>query len=124
MAEDAEMAELAKAEGLEIYRPELGTAPRVCYKNLHKWTKVFIAGSVAFGDTGECAEGAQVVVSQGDATVSRALTNNFGDFCIDSLDAGGDYRLSIEAPGYKPVETSARPNVGSLTLEAVFLERS
>ena len=30
----------------KCYRAELGTKPRVYYKNLHRWTKVFVAGSV------------------------------------------------------------------------------
>ena len=34
----------SQKEGLEVYQPELGTAPRVYYKNLYRWTKVFVAG--------------------------------------------------------------------------------
>jgi Fe-S-cluster-containing dehydrogenase component len=123
LADDTEMATLVKNEGLEVYRPELGTAPRVYYKNLSKWTKVFVAGSVVWGDSGECAEGARVVVSQGNAIVASAATNNFGDFCIDGLDAGGEFMLSIEAPGYKPVVTKVVPSAESLTLPAIFLEK-
>ncbi len=123
LADDAEMAARAKQEGLEVYLPELGTAPRVYYKNLSKFTKVFVAGSAVFGDSGECAEGAQVVVSKGDAVIAKTVTNNFGDFCVDGLEAGAEYGLSIEAAGYKPVVQAAATGPGSLTLPAVFLEK-
>ena len=60
LAEDAEMAKMAAAEGLQVFKPELGTKPRVYYKNLYRWEKVFVSASVAFKDTDECAEGAKV----------------------------------------------------------------
>lgn len=123
LADDPEMAELAKKERLDVYRPQLGTAPRVYYKNLYKWTKVFVAGSAVFGDTGECAEGCWVTVSKGGAAVSDAVTNNFGDFLVDGLDAGAEYKVVIEATGYRPAETKAVPSAASLTLPAVFLEK-
>jgi Fe-S-cluster-containing dehydrogenase component len=124
LADDAEMAGLAKKEGLEVYQPQLGTAPRVYYKNLYKWTKVFVAGSAVFGDTGDCAEGCQVTVSKAGAVVSKAVTNNFGDFCIDALAPEADYVVSIEAAGYKPAQATISLGVGSLTLPPTFLERA
>jgi Fe-S-cluster-containing dehydrogenase component len=33
--DDAEMQRIQKDEGLEVLKPELGTKPRVYYKNLH-----------------------------------------------------------------------------------------
>ena len=124
LADDAEMAALVKEQDLKAYRADLGTSPRVLYKDLYRWTKAFLAGSVVFGDTGECAEGAEVVVAQGGSVVAKALTNNFGDFCVDKLDPGADYTVSITAAGYKPVESAAKPEATSLTLDAIFLERA
>ena len=63
LADDREMAELAAAEGLQAYREELGTRPRVLYKNLHRWDKVFVGASVVCRDTDECVEGAHVTVT-------------------------------------------------------------
>jgi Fe-S-cluster-containing dehydrogenase component len=123
LADDTEMAEKVAAEGLEVFRQELGTAPRVYYKNLYRWTKAFIAGSVVFGDTAECAEGAKVVVSQEGVVPSSALTNNFGDYRIDGLDAEGSYLVTIEADGYKGVEDTVVVDGGSVTRPAQFLER-
>ena len=45
--EDGEMQQLAAAEGLEVDRPELGTRPRVHYKNLHLMTHCFVGGSLS-----------------------------------------------------------------------------
>ena len=118
------MAALMKAEALEIYRPELGTAPRVFYKNLYKWTKVFVAGSAYFADSGDCADGCDVTISRDDAVVAKATTNNFGDFLVDRLDAGTEYTVAIAAAGYKPVECKAVPTVAGLTLPAVGLEKA
>jgi Fe-S-cluster-containing dehydrogenase component len=122
-AGDDEMKALVAAEGLEVYRPELGTAPRVYYKNLYKWTQAFIAGSVAFGDTGECAEGAEVVVTRGGEEVGRVQTNNFGDYLVDRLTPGA-YTVKVTAAGYKPVESAVALEPSSLTLSALFLERA
>ena len=118
------MAALMKAEALETYRPELGTAPRVFYKNLYKWTKVFVAGSAYFADSGDCADGCDVTISRDGAAVARATTNNFGDFLVDRLDAGTEYTVAIAAAGYKPVECKAVPTVAGLTLPAVGLEKA
>ena len=124
VADDTEMAELVRAESLEVYRPELGTAPRVYYKNLHRWTKCFVAGSVVFGDTGECAESVKVVVTREGAVAGEAVTDNFGDFCVDALDAGESYSVAIETAGYKPVRRTVTVDATSLTLPATFLERA
>ena len=77
LAGEDEMKKMVETEDLETYRPELGTAPRVYYKNLYKWTQAFIAGSVVFGDTGECAEGAKVSVARRDnrSPASRRTTS-------------------------------------------------
>ena len=44
--EPEEMEVMIKTEGLEVYRPELGTKPHVFYKNLYRFTKNFAAGGV------------------------------------------------------------------------------
>ena len=45
--DDAEMAKLAREQGLEVMGAELGTKPRVYYKNLWRYSKCFIGGSVS-----------------------------------------------------------------------------
>jgi Fe-S-cluster-containing dehydrogenase component len=124
MADDAEMAARAAAEALEVFKPELGTSPRIYYKNMYRWTKVFVAGSAYFADSGDCAEGCEVTVSKDGAVVGSATTNNFGDFLVDKLDAGAEYTVALKAVGYKPVERKAVPTATSLTLPAVALEKA
>jgi Fe-S-cluster-containing dehydrogenase component len=124
LADEPEMAAIVAAEGLEVYKPEWGTAPRVYYRNLYRWTRVFVAGSAYFADSGDCAEGCAVTVYSGGRAVASAVTNNFGDFLVDKLDAGTEYTVAIEAAGYKPVECEAVPTATSLTLPPVALERA
>ncbi len=45
--DDDEMARIARDEGLEPMKPELGTRPRVYYRNLWRYTKCFIGGTVS-----------------------------------------------------------------------------
>ena len=60
--DDEEMARLAREQALDVMKPELGTKPRVYYKNLWRYTRCFIAGSVSAKtkDTIDCVEGASV----------------------------------------------------------------
>ena len=123
LADEDEMKTMVESEDLETYQPELGTHPRVYYKNLHKWTTAFIAGSVVFGDTGECAEGAEVAVVRGGETVSHAQTNNYGDYLVDRLTPGA-YTVTVKAAGYAPLESAVALEPNGLTLPALFLERA
>ncbi len=69
--DDSAMAAKAKAEGLERMKEELGTKPRVWYRNLAPFKTAFIGGSVSKSVAGlvECVEGAVVVLSK-DGSVS------------------------------------------------------
>ena len=58
-AEDAQMQKRVKSEGLEVLQPGLKAKPRVYYKNLYRYERCFIAGSVALQDKDECAEAAR-----------------------------------------------------------------
>ena len=119
--EDAEMQKIRKAENLEVLQPELKTKPRVYYKNLYRYEKCFIAGSVALQDKDECAEGAKVILSKGNKTLQTVETDNYGDFRIDALDEkSGKYTLQIEYPGYKVqkvnVDLKTSMNIGPVFL--------
>jgi len=120
LAEDEVMAAQVQAEGLEAYRAELGTNPRVWYKNLHRWTHSFVGGTVAYQDTDECAEAAVVLLWSWGVKVAEAVTNNYGDFVIDKL-VPGKYEVSVNAPGYltasRVVDVKESVNLGVLFLE-------
>lgn len=86
--EDSEMAVLADVEGLEVLKPELGTKPRVYYRNLYKYTKEFIAGSVCCNtDKGliDVVEGVKVDLYKNGALLQTQTTDFFGDFKFDKL---------------------------------------
>jgi Fe-S-cluster-containing dehydrogenase component len=100
--EDAEMARMATEEGLEVIRPELGTRPRVYYRNLWRYSKCFIGGTVAtqVDDVVDCVEGARLRLMKGGTLVAETITDNYGDFKFDTLDEGsGRYLIEISAPG-------------------------
>jgi Fe-S-cluster-containing dehydrogenase component len=121
MAEDDEMAIRASAEGLEAYQADWGTNPRVWYKNLHRWTKSFLGGTVAYKDIDDCAEGAVVILQADGKKVADSATNNYGDFIFDGL-APGRYELVVSAAGYKPV--ARQVDLGdSLNMGVVFVEK-
>jgi Fe-S-cluster-containing dehydrogenase component len=122
MAEDADMAAMAAAEELRAFKADLGTKPRVWYKNLHRWDKVFVSGSVAHQDTDEVAEGAKVTVQGGTAVAGEGATNNYGEFLVDRLEPGAEYTVTIEAAGYKPFTTTVTlPE--SLNLGLILLQK-
>lgn len=112
-ADDEEMARMAHAEGLEVLKPELGTKPRVYYKNLWRYSTAFIGGSVSqeTGGIVDCVEGAVIRLKKDGAMVAECRTDNYGDFKLDKLaDGSGAYTIEITHAGQtKSVET----NLGS-----------
>jgi Fe-S-cluster-containing dehydrogenase component len=121
--DDAEMARMAREEGLETMRPELATRPRVYYRNLWRYTTCFIGGSVA-AETGgvvDCVEGARVRLIRDGAVVAETTTDNYGDFKFDKLpEDSGAYLVEVEAPGHAGRTVEARLGA-SLTLGEIRL---
>jgi hypothetical protein len=103
------MQRIASEEGLEVLQPELGTKPRVYYKNKHLFDSCFVSGSVVETIDGveECAAGAQVILKHGGDEVGRATTDTFGEFKIDRLAPNsGEYELEISHGPSGSVATS------------------
>ncbi|MGI5939147.1 MAG: 4Fe-4S dicluster domain-containing protein [Thermoleophilia bacterium] len=122
LAEDADMAKQVAEGELRAYKDELGTKPRVYYKNLYKFDKVFVAAGVVFADTDECADGVQVTVSEKGTVVGTAQTNNYGEFVVDGLEQT-TYDVTIQAAGYKP-HSAAVTLDKSLNMGVVMLEKA
>lgn len=119
--EDVEMRKIKKAENLEVLQPELKTNPRVYYKNLYRYDKCFVVGSVVLQDKDECAEGAKVALSKGKKPLDIVKTNNYGDFKVDNLDEkSGKYVLEVTYPGYESktleVDLKMSVNIGTIFL--------
>jgi Fe-S-cluster-containing dehydrogenase component len=123
LGDDAEMAERIERDELETLHAELGTHPRVYYKNLHLWTTAFVAGNVADKDTDECASGVSAIVSLDGQTVGDATTNNYGDFVVDRLEPGKEYVVTLKAEGYAPASVPVTLDT-SRTLATVFLQKA
>jgi Fe-S-cluster-containing dehydrogenase component len=120
--EDAEMQEIIKAEKLEAYQPEHKTSPRVYYKNLYRFTRCFIGGSVAVRLNGkeECAEGAKVTLfNVANEKIGECMTDNYGDFKFDNLEENnGEYIIKITYTGYdtKTIKVDLKKSLNTGTI--------
>lgn len=120
--EDEEMEKIIAAEKLEVYHPEYQSNPRVYYKNLARFSKCFIAGSVALYATDDCAEGAKITLTNLATKESQVTTtNNYGDFKFDDLaPQSGAYTLKVEFDGYEPkvqeIDLKESLNIGTIIL--------
>jgi Fe-S-cluster-containing dehydrogenase component len=114
---ESEVARLVATNNVETLHPEFGLKENVVYVNL---PKKFIAGTVAFGDTDECAPGVTVTVSA-DGRQQTAKTDEFGDFEFEGLADGQEYTVTLAADGYRPQELSVKTlrdiYLGVITLE-------
>lgn len=119
-AEDSEMQKIIKSEKLEVLHPEYKTRPRIYYKNLHRFTRCFIGGSVAVQVDGiiDCVEGAMVTLIK-DSNKMETVTDSYGDFKFDDLEENiGNYTTEIDCEGYKKkifeVDLTTSLNVGTI----------
>ena len=102
--EDKEMMALVKEKNLEVLKPELGIRPRVYYRNLHRFTKCFIGGSVVAMVDGvkECIDGAKVVLRDNkDKLLDQGATDVFGDFKFERIEPdSGSYSVAVTHQRY------------------------
>lgn len=106
--EDTEMSVLASEGQLQVLNPEYGARPRVYYKNLHRYSKCFVGGTVlaTIGGIKECIGGAAIELSQRGSTVDRMTSDTFGDFKFDGLSPNsGSYDLKISHAKYGRAST-------------------
>jgi Fe-S-cluster-containing dehydrogenase component len=109
--EDEEMAQLVRDQELEVMKPELGSKPRVYYRNLWRYSKCFIGGTLAAEINGvvDCVEGATVRLSKDGRSIAETVSDNYGDFKFDRLDEGsGVYLFEISAEGWSKKTVEAR----------------
>jgi hypothetical protein len=103
--EDDELEKIVMAERLETYESGRATRPSVLYKNLCRFTRCFIGGSVAARMEGrdECVEGASVtLLNSADQKIGEVISDAFGDFKFDGLDPNsGMYTVRIEHRGHE-----------------------
>ena len=106
----ASMAQIVAEQDLEVLKPELNARPRVYYRNLHRFSKNFVGGSVvvSINGTRECVEAAAVTLLWGGRVLQETVTDTFGDFKFDGLEAGAG-RLIVRV---------AHPVFGTASIEA------
>ena len=109
-----ELVASAKSSGLEVLHPEYDLAPTVLYLGL---PKRFVAGTVLFEDTDECAENVTVTLT-GKGIKTKVKTNNYGDFEFEGLAPDQKYRIEFEQKGYAgqifDVETNTDVYLGEI----------
>ncbi len=122
---DEDMAALIAQESLEPIRPDLATRPRVHYKNLHRFTKVFLAGEVlgSKGGVNDCLAGARVSLNFGETQIAACETDAFGEFRIDGLgqDLGG-CRVEISHDGYSGETVTIQIKGDSVVIGTIVLK--
>jgi Fe-S-cluster-containing dehydrogenase component len=119
------IARLTRDQGLEVLKPELGTRPRILYRNLHRVTKHFLAGSVFERSKGipDCVEGAQVRLLKDDIEIGTAITDAFGDFKFDRLDPeSGRYRVWIHHTSLGTATAEVTLSTASVSLDPIELK--
>lgn len=124
---DAEMAQKASVEALQTLRPELGTRPRVYYRNLHRYTRLFAGGTVlgATGGVIDCVAGARVELLRDGHLIGTAETDAFGDFKFDRLEPhSGAHQVRVAHPDHRPVSVAFELQGESAVLEDIVLERA
>ena len=95
---DSEMSELKKVQKLRTLKPELETMPRIYYRNLDRFDRLFIGGAleVKSKEVVDCAEGVQVELWHAQELVHAATSDAFGEFRFDALDPhSGEYEVRI-----------------------------
>jgi Fe-S-cluster-containing dehydrogenase component len=104
-ADTGELSRLRQLPDWSILgKPDNLTRPRVLYKNLHRYTHCFIAGSIAGRRNGveECLSGIEVKLVKDGKVLAHEVTDEFGDFKFDHLPSGsGAYRVDIDPNSHK-----------------------
>jgi ferredoxin len=114
----SEVAKLIASGKTEALHPEFGLKEQVRYIGL---PKKFVAGTVIFGDTDECAVSLKVSLSGNGKTI-ESKTNDFGDFEFEGLADNTEYTLKIEAAGYKTKTIKAKTSK-DLSLPEIILKK-
>ncbi len=124
LAEDAEMAEKAEAEGLQAYQADSGHLPPGLLQEPPPLDEGLPGRRASSTRTRMSApKGSKPPWPPPARPSGEGLTNNYGDFVVDELEPQGTYTLTLSAPGYKPL-TREVTLAASLNLGQLFLEKA
>ncbi|WP_231110481.1 4Fe-4S dicluster domain-containing protein [Burkholderia territorii] len=123
--DDARLAAMVEQERLTVLRPELGTKPRVFYKNLADALTHLVAGNICedLGDGRLCnLEDAEVILRDAaDGSERTTRTDHFGDFRFSGLTAPASHiELRVRKDGTEKILASC-DRTGSVNLGTLLL---
>ncbi|MCJ2180760.1 4Fe-4S dicluster domain-containing protein [Novosphingobium album (ex Hu et al. 2023)] len=97
--DDAKMAALASDQDLQQLNPELGTKPRIWYRNFDRVTANFLGGTVVRVRDGieDNVEGVEVRLAVNGEVHASCRTDIYGDFRFDQLPAPIEGSLQVLA---------------------------
>jgi Fe-S-cluster-containing dehydrogenase component len=114
---NSEISKIIASSKVEFLRPEYALEPKVKYIGL---PKRFIAGEVVFKDKpDESAEGVTVLLKS-DGMQKTVVTDNYGDFEFEGLEADKEYTVIVEHKGYKTKKLKAMTKVDTNLGEIVL----
>jgi len=98
--DDDQLQQRVIEEGLQVIPSGAAgdTRPRCYYKNIHRYDRCFIAGTVARDRDGveDCVAGVCAVLRHDGGVIAETVSDEFGDFKFDDLARdSGDYLVEI-----------------------------
>jgi len=122
---DEDMSIMAREQGLMPLHPEFGTSPRIYYRNLDRFTKLFVAGEVLMKSENilDCASGVTVQLLAKASPVAATKTDDFGEFMLDGLEPNsGEYQLEVTADGMRKQTVDLVVLDQCITLESIVIQ--
>ncbi len=121
---DREMQNIIDEEGLEALAPEHDTKPRVHYKNLHRYNRVFIGGNIVADKSGtiDCVAEATVELLNDGTIINSAQSDAFGEFRFDDLpENSGPYEINISHSDFESKTLTTTVTSDSIVLDTIEL---
>jgi len=116
---NSEVAKLVASQQPHALHPEYELGDNVLYLNV---PKKFVAGTLIFKETDQCAANVSVTL-KGDGANMSYVTDAFGDFWFEGLSSNASYTLEIAQKGYKKISLDVR-TYSDINVEDLFLEKN
>ena len=104
--DDAALARKVADDGYEALDSRAGAKPRVYYRHLGRWSKLFVGATLIRSVNGvdECVAGARAAVVRDGREVATAVSDDFGEVKVDGVDAvAGRVDFVVAMPGCRPL---------------------
>ena len=104
------MKSIVEEEQLQVLHPEFKAKPRVYYRNLDRFTRSFIGGTLVAETDGvtDAASQVEVVLLKDGDPIKTTLSDEYGDFKFDALkNHSGTYTIQFKSIEHGEFETTA-----------------